>query len=133
MGGVTMTEEAVPLHERVDDLDERVVSLEMYRKEQELYRKEQELYRKEQEKFNSDVKYQLSNIETTVLKESGKQQEMSQQLLNHVLKKDSDDSKFERQQKKFTQKQLWSVISIVVSAIFGAGGLLFLLFEAFTK
>jgi CRISPR/Cas system CMR-associated protein Cmr3 (group 5 of RAMP superfamily) len=126
MGGVTMTEEAIPLHEKVEKLDERVMSLEMYRKEQ-------ELYRKEQEKFNSDVKLQLSNIETTVLKESGKQQEMSQQLLNHVLKKDTEESKFERQQKRYTQKQLWSVTSIVVSAIFGAGGLLFLLFEAFTK
>lgn len=52
----------------------------------------------------------------TVLKESGKQQEMTQKLLDHVLNG-----------RTFTQQQIWKL----AGAVAGTGGLLYLIFEAF--
>lgn len=90
--------------ERLDNHEERIKSLEEYRMQQ--------------EKINMEIKTQLTATEMTVLKESGKQQEMTQKLLDHVLNG-----------KDFTQQQFWKVAGAAV----GTGGFLYLLFEAFAN
>jgi uncharacterized coiled-coil protein SlyX len=90
--------------QRLDDHESRIQSL--------------EAYRIEQEKQNAEISRKLSETENTVLKESGKQQEMTQKLLDHVLKS-----------KTFAQEQKWKMAGILA----GSGGLLYLLFEAFVN
>lgn len=87
--------------ERLDNHEERIKSLEEYRMQQ--------------EKINMEIKTQLTATEMTVLKESGKQQELTQKLLDHVLNG-----------KAFTQQQFWKV----AGAGLGAGGFLYLILEA---
>jgi uncharacterized coiled-coil protein SlyX len=101
-GGKTLEEMTMP--ERLDNHEERIKSLEEYRLQQ--------------EKMNMEIKNQLTATEMTVLKESGKQQEMTQKLLDYVL-----------EGKTFTQHQLWKMAGTIV----GSGGLLYLLFEAFVN
>lgn len=96
--------EEMDLPQRLDNHEERIQSL--------------EAYRIQQEKINSEISRKLSETENTVLKESGKQQEMTQKLLDHVLKS-----------KSFAQEQFWKMAGILA----GSGGLLYLLFEAFVK
>jgi len=90
--------------QRLDDHESRIKSLEEYRVQQ--------------EKLNMEIKNKLTDTEMTVLKESGKQQEMTQKLLDHVLKS-----------KSFAQEQYWKIAGLLA----GSGGLLYLLFEAFVK
>ncbi|QVY60919.1 hypothetical protein [Cytobacillus gottheilii] len=90
--------------ERLDNHEDRIKSLEEYRLQQ--------------EKVNLEIKSQLTATEMTVIKESNKQQEMTKQLLDHVLNS-----------KRFTQEQFWKF----TGAAAGTGGLLYLIFEAFVN
>ncbi|MEK4922402.1 hypothetical protein MKX78_10820 [Cytobacillus sp. FSL R5-0569] len=92
------------INNRVDDHENRIQSLEQYRLEQ--------------EKLNSEIRNKLTETEMTVLKESGKQQEMTQKLLDHVLNG-----------KKFSQEQFWKLGFILL----GSGGLIYIIVEALTK
>ncbi|WP_342025717.1 hypothetical protein AADC60_24460 [Cytobacillus pseudoceanisediminis] len=96
--------EEMDVPQRLDDHESRIKSLEEYRVQQ--------------EKLNMEIKNKLTDTEMTVLKESGKQQEMTQKLLDHVLKS-----------KSFAQEQYWKIAGLLA----GSGGLLYLLFEAFVK
>jgi uncharacterized coiled-coil protein SlyX len=96
--------EEMEVPQRLDDHESRIQSL--------------EAYRIEQEKQNAEISRKLSETENTVLKESGKQQEMTQKLLDHVLNT-----------KTFAQQQGWKMAGILA----GSGGLLYLLFEAFVN
>ncbi|MET3507022.1 hypothetical protein [Halalkalibacter oceani] len=97
------------MREVVQDHENRIQSLEIYRQEQEL--------------ANSELKLQLAETEKTVLKESGKQQELSQQLLNHVLKNDV----YAREHRRYTHQQIWKLLGLLV----GSGGLIYLLVDSF--
>lgn len=102
--GGQWTLEEMDMPQRLDDHESRIQSL--------------EAYRLEQEKLNAEISRKLSETENTVLKESGKQQEMTQKLLDHVLKT-----------KTYAQQQFWKVAGTAV----GTGGVLYLVFEAFIK
>ncbi|MCM3030394.1 MULTISPECIES: hypothetical protein [unclassified Niallia] len=84
---------------------------------------------KEQEKLNQDIRNKLTETENTVLKESGKQQEMTQKLLDHVLKNDTFSRKSADSRKRYTQQQIWKFLGILA----GSGGVLYLLFENIFK
>lgn len=87
---------------------------------------ELENHRAEQEKINSEIRNQLTTTENTVLKESGKQQELTQRLLDHVLLNDVNSRKSYRQRKSYSQQQFWKVVGILA----GSSGLLYLLVES---
>ncbi|MGD6899351.1 hypothetical protein [Bacillus infantis] len=93
--------EEMDVPQRLDDHESRIQSL--------------EAYRIEQEKQNAEISRKLSETENTVLKESGKQQEMTQKLLDHVLKT-----------KSYAQQQFWKVAGAAV----GAGGVIYLVIQA---
>ncbi|OLS34174.1 hypothetical protein BTR22_18975 [Alkalihalophilus pseudofirmus] len=84
-----------------------------------------EAQRIEQEKINNEIRNQLTTTENTVLKESGKQQELSQRLLDHVLKNDLSSRVSDRKRKAYTQQQIWKTVGLLI----GSGGLIFLLVE----
>ncbi len=105
------TQEVPTLEERVDNHEGRIKALEDYQKEQ--------------EKLNQEIKTQLLATENTVLKESGKQQDLVQKLLDHVLEEDKEDRKTSRDSKTYTQQQIWKL----AVALAGSGGLLYLLLE----
>jgi len=105
------TQEVPTMEEKVENHEERIKALEDYQQKQ--------------EKLNQEIKTQLLATENTVLKESGKQQEMTQKLLDHVLEEDKEDRKSSRDRKTYTQQQIWKVVAIVC----GSGGALFLLIE----
>lgn len=90
--------------ERIDNHEERIKSLEEYRLQQ--------------EKMNMEIKNKLTDTEMTVLKESGKQQEMTQKLLDHVLNS-----------KSFAQREFWKLAGVAI----GSGGVLYILVEALAK
>lgn len=79
-----------------------------------------EAYRLEQERMNGEIRNQLTTTENTVLKESNKQQELTQKLLNHVLENDISSRKHSRETKAYTQQQIWKLVGAAV----GSGGLL---------
>ncbi|AAU85103.1 hypothetical protein BCBBV1cgp56 [Bacillus phage BCASJ1c] len=110
-----MPEEDLEMRNRVDDHENRIQSLESYRVEQ--------------EKINSEIRQQMTSTENTVLKESSKQQELSQRLLDHVLENDIYSRKSVRERKEYTQKQVWKIAGILA----GSGGLLYLLIESFAR
>lgn len=95
-----MTLEEMDVPQRLDNHEERIKSLEDYRIQQ--------------ERLNGEISKKLSETEVTVLKESGKQQEMTKQLLDHVLKS-----------KSFAQQEFWKLAGIVL----GSGGILYFLVE----
>jgi len=99
------------LESKVDDHEERI--------------KELEASKLEQEKLNIEIRNKLTETENTVLKESGKQLDLSQKLLDHVLKNDSSSRKAADTRKNYKQKQTWKVIGILT----GSGGILYLLIE----
>ncbi|WP_201030536.1 hypothetical protein [Alkalihalobacillus trypoxylicola] len=101
------------MHQRLEDHEGRLIALESQRREQ--------------EKMNSEIRQKLTDTENTVLKESGRQIDLSQQLLNHVLGNDVNDRKFARERQKFTQQQIWKIVGVVA----GSGGLIYLLLENF--
>ncbi|OLS35795.1 hypothetical protein BTR22_14265 [Alkalihalophilus pseudofirmus] len=84
-----------------------------------------EAQRIEQEKINNEIRNQLTMTENTVLKESGKQQELSQRLLDHVLQNDLSSRVSDRKRKAYTQQQIWKMVGLLL----GSGGLIFLLIE----
>lgn len=111
-----MPQEVLTLEKQVENHEERLQELEKYRVEQ--------------EKLNTEIRNQLTVTENTVLKESGKQQEMTQKLIDHVLENDTFSRQSANDRKNFTQQQIWKV----TLALAGSGGLLYLLIEKlFTK
>ncbi|MEK4650854.1 hypothetical protein [Niallia sp. FSL W8-0954] len=106
-----MLTEVPTLEEIVDDHEGRIKALEDYQKEQ--------------EKLNQEIKTQLLATENTVLKESGKQQGLVQKLLDHVLEEDKEDRKSSRNNKTYTQQQIWKIAGVLA----GSGGLFYLLLE----
>jgi uncharacterized coiled-coil protein SlyX len=76
---------------------------------------ELEAHRVQQEKINMEIRNQLVLTENTVIKESGKQQEMTQKLLDHVLSS-----------KTFKQQQFWKVVGLLA----GSGGVLYLILQS---
>ncbi|MCT2342645.1 hypothetical protein M4D71_00735 [Niallia taxi] len=99
------------MEEKVDNHEIRIKALEDYKQEQ--------------EKLNQEIKTQLLATENTVLKESGKQQEMTQKLLDHVLEEDKEDRKTSRDRKTYSQQQFWKVAGLIC----GSGSVLYLLLE----
>jgi len=106
-----MSEEALKVSETLRDHGYRLQSLEQSRIEQ--------------EKLNGVIQNQLTTTENTVLKESAKQQEMTKQLLDHVLKSDVYTRKAQREHKRYAQREFWKLIG----AIFGSGGFVFILMQ----
>lgn len=110
------TQEGLTLEKKVENHEERLQILEKYRVEQ--------------EKLNTEIRNQLTVTENTVLKESSKQQEMTQKLIDHVLENDTFSRQSANDRKNFTQQQIWKVAGVLA----GSGGLLYLLIEKlFTK
>lgn len=103
--------EDLDVHERIDNHEGRIQLLEQHQAEQ--------------EKMNGEIRNQLTATENTVLKESGKQQDLVQRLLNHVLDNDVYTRKGIRDRKKYTQQQLWKFLI----ALGGSGGLIYLLVD----
>lgn len=101
----------ITMEEKVENHEERIKALEDYQQIQ--------------EKLNQEIKTQLLATENTVLKESGKQQEMTQKLLDHVLEEDKEDRKTSRDRKTYTQQQIWKYVGLIC----GSGGALYLLLE----
>ena len=99
------------LEKQVENHEERILVLEKQREEQ--------------EKLNAEIRTQLFATENTVLKESGKQQEMTQKLLDHVLDNDTVSRQSANDRKVYTQQQIWKVAGILA----GSGGILYLLAE----
>lgn len=104
-------QEGLTLEKKVENHEERLQELEKYRVEQ--------------EKLNTEIRNQLTVTENTVLKESGKQQEMTQKLIDHVLENDTFSRQSANDRKNFTQQQIWKVAGVLA----GSGGLLYLLIE----
>lgn len=104
-------QEGLTLEKKVENHEERLQELEKYRIEQ--------------EKLNTEIRNQLTVTENTVLKESGKQQEMTQKLIDHVLENDTFSRQSANDRKNFTQQQIWKVAGVLA----GSGGLLYLLLE----
>lgn len=84
-----------------------------------------EKHQLEQEKINSEIRNQLTTTEMTVLKESGKQQDLSKQLLDHFLSNDKMSRKSYHERKAYSQQQIWKLLL----ALAGSGGLIYLLVE----
>ena len=103
--------EGLTLEKQVENHEERLLVLEKQREEQ--------------EKLNAEIRTQLMATENTVLKESGKQQEMTQKLLDHVLTSDTVSRQSVNDRKVYTQQQIWKVAGILA----GSGGILYLLAE----
>ncbi len=101
------------MEEKVENHEERIKALEDYQQKQ--------------EKLNNEIKSQLFATENTVLKESGKQQDLVQKLLDHVLEEDREDRKSSRDRKTYTQQQIWKALGIIC----GSGGILFLLIKSY--
>lgn len=95
-----MSEEELNVHETLESHEGRIRSLEEFQMRQ--------------EQVNSDIRNKLTDTENTVLKEGGKQQEMIQKLLDHVLGS-----------KTFSQQQFWKVAAIAA----GSGGVIYTLIE----
>uniref|UniRef100_UPI0021E8FEB8 hypothetical protein n=1 Tax=Shouchella tritolerans TaxID=2979466 RepID=UPI0021E8FEB8 len=110
-----MSQEAVNVHETLENHEVRLQSL--------------EAYRVEQERMNNEIRNQLTATENTVLRESSKQLEQFQKLLDHVLQNDIVSRKAQREQKAFAQQQFWKVAGIAA----GSGGVVYVLFEMLTK
>lgn len=106
-------EEEKEMREVVQDHEIRIQSLEEHRQRQEL--------------AHSELKLQLAETEKTVLRESGKQQELSQKLLNHVLDNDVYARQYAREYRRYTQQQLWKLLGLLA----GSGGLIYLLVDSF--
>lgn len=106
-----MSEEALNVQDTLENHEIRLQSL--------------EAYRVEQERMNSEIRNQLTATENTVLKESGKQQEVSQKLLDHVLQNDIVSRKASRDHRSFAQKQFWKLTGTAL----GSGGLVYLFIE----
>ncbi|MEM5598422.1 hypothetical protein AAHB53_22690 [Niallia circulans] len=114
--GKMPAQEGLTLEKKVENHEERLQELEKYRVEQ--------------EKLNTEIRNQLTVTENTVLKESGKQQEMTQKLIDHVLENDTFSRQSANDRKNFTQQQIWKVAGVLA----GSGGLIYLLIEKlFTK
>ncbi len=104
-------QEVIPLEKKVENHEERIKALEDYQLAQ--------------EKMNQEIRNKLTETENTVLKESGKQQEMTQKLLDHVLEEDKEDRKTSRDRKTYSQQQFWKVAGLIC----GSGSVLYLLLE----
>ncbi|ALY08083.1 hypothetical protein BhaS171_00027 [Bacillus phage vB_BhaS-171] len=99
------------MEQKIDDHEIRLQSL--------------EASRLEQEKMNSQIRNQLTTTEMTVLKESGKQQELSQRLLDHVLQNDISSRVYTRDRKEYSQQQMWKLVGAAITS----GGLLFYIIQ----
>ncbi|WYP24734.1 hypothetical protein NSQ54_10325 [Alkalihalobacillus sp. FSL W8-0930] len=106
-----MPEEAMGVQETLDNHELRLQSLEDYRIQQ--------------ERLNGEIRNKLTDTENTVLKESGKQQDLSQKLIDHVLQNDVVSRKAQRERNAFTQQQVWKIVGIAV----GSGGAVAALIE----
>ena len=108
--------EELTLEAKVENHEERLKSLEEYREKQ--------------EKLNGDIRNKLTETENTVLKESGKQQELTKKLIDHVLENDTFSRQSANARKVYTQEQIWKAVGLLV----GSGGVIYLFIEAlFTK
>lgn len=104
-------EEEVDVHEKLENHEGRLQNLEKHQLEQ--------------EKINQDIRNQLTTTELTVVKESGKQQELTQRLLDHVLQNDISTRKGIRDRKMFSLQQMWKLAGVLA----GGGSVIYLLID----
>lgn len=110
-----MEQEETDMRELLDNHEVRLQSL--------------EASRIEQERMNGEIRNQLTSTENTVLKESSKQQGLSQQLIDHVLQNDIVSRKAQRDRNAFTQQQIWKIAGIAA----GSGGVVYALIELLSR
>ncbi|MDQ0208936.1 hypothetical protein [Alkalicoccobacillus murimartini] len=113
------------MNERVNDIDDRVTNLEVFTGSlDDRLLKTENMMQGMQTKL-AEHTAQSAQTESTVLKESSKQKEMTQKLLDYVL----EDKTALREGKQYNRQQMW----ILLGKIGGAGGIAYVLFELFQR